>query len=137
MSRPRAETIPAVTVPPRPNGLPTASTQSPMRGALSARWTEGEAPPPPALSRAMSGRRSVAVHLAVDGLAVVGRDLDGLGFVDDVVVGHRIAISSDEEAGALPGHEAIARGARFVGSGSFRQAEATEETLHLRVRRER
>ncbi len=32
MSRPRAETIPAVTVPPRPNGLPTASTQSPMRG---------------------------------------------------------------------------------------------------------
>jgi len=25
MSRPRAETIPAVTVPPRPNGLPTAT----------------------------------------------------------------------------------------------------------------
>ena len=29
ISRPRAETMPAVTVPPRPNGLPIASTQSP------------------------------------------------------------------------------------------------------------
>jgi hypothetical protein len=29
MSRPRAETMPAVTEPPRPNGLPAASTQSP------------------------------------------------------------------------------------------------------------
>src|SRR5258708_28390261 len=29
MSRARAETMPAVTVPPRPNGLPIASTQSP------------------------------------------------------------------------------------------------------------
>ncbi len=31
MSRPRAETMPAVTVPPRPNGLPIANTQSPTR----------------------------------------------------------------------------------------------------------
>ena len=31
MSRPRAETMPAVTVPPRPNGLPIARTQSPTR----------------------------------------------------------------------------------------------------------
>src|SRR5215470_4942933 len=83
------------------------------------------------------GTRIGADHLGGVGLAVVSRDLDGLGLVDHVVVGHRIAISSDEEARALPGHEAIARGARFVGSGSFRQAEATEETLHLRVRRER
>src|SRR5882724_9449472 len=30
-SRPRAEMIPVVTVPPRPNGLPTARTQSPTR----------------------------------------------------------------------------------------------------------
>ena len=30
-SRPRAETMPAVTEPPRPNGLPTARTQSPTR----------------------------------------------------------------------------------------------------------
>jgi hypothetical protein len=33
MSRARAETIPAVTVPPSPNGLPTAMTHSPIRGA--------------------------------------------------------------------------------------------------------
>ena len=31
MSRLRAETMPAVTVPPRPNGLPIAITQSPTR----------------------------------------------------------------------------------------------------------
>ena len=31
MSRPLADTIPAVTVPPRPNGLPIAITQSPTR----------------------------------------------------------------------------------------------------------
>ena len=31
ISRPRAETMPAVTVPPRPNGLPIATTQSPTR----------------------------------------------------------------------------------------------------------
>ena len=29
ISRPRAETMPAVTEPPRPNGLPAATTQSP------------------------------------------------------------------------------------------------------------
>jgi ABC-type branched-subunit amino acid transport system substrate-binding protein len=32
-SRPFAETMPAVTVPPRPNSLPTATTQSPTRGS--------------------------------------------------------------------------------------------------------
>ena len=34
MSRPRAETMPAVTEPPRPNGLPIASTQSPTRSRV-------------------------------------------------------------------------------------------------------
>ena len=42
MSRPRAETMPAVTVPPRPNGFPTATTQSPTRGAWSANFTNGK-----------------------------------------------------------------------------------------------
>ena len=36
MSRPRAEMMPAVTEPPSPNGLPIASTQSPMRMALES-----------------------------------------------------------------------------------------------------
>ena len=31
MSRPRADTMPVVTVPPRPNGLPTAMTAWPTR----------------------------------------------------------------------------------------------------------
>jgi hypothetical protein len=42
MSRPLAETMPAVTVPPRPKGLPTASTQSPIRGLLSASLANGK-----------------------------------------------------------------------------------------------
>ena len=42
MSRSRAETMPAVTVPPRPNGLPIAITQSPTRSAsLSPKRTKG------------------------------------------------------------------------------------------------
>src|SRR5216684_533276 len=36
MSRAVAEMIPAVTVPPRPNGLPIASTQSPTRALLES-----------------------------------------------------------------------------------------------------
>ena len=40
MLRLRADTMPAVTEPPRPNGLPTASTQSPTRAlSLSANFT--------------------------------------------------------------------------------------------------
>ena len=33
--------MPAVTVPPRPKGLPTAITQSPTRGTVGAHWTKG------------------------------------------------------------------------------------------------
>ena len=43
MSRARAEMMPAVTVPPRPNGLPIASTQSPTRtSSLSPNVTAGQ-----------------------------------------------------------------------------------------------
>ncbi len=52
MSRPRAETMPAVTVPPSPNGLPTAITQSPMRGLPEAQLDEGRSPAPSAFSSA-------------------------------------------------------------------------------------
>ncbi len=45
MSRPRAETIPAVTVPPSPKGLPTAMTQSPTRGGCAAKVTKGKSDP--------------------------------------------------------------------------------------------
>src|SRR5262249_23309893 len=83
------------------------------------------------------GTRVGADHLGGVGLTVIGRHLDGAGLIDHVVIGHGVAVGSDEEAGALACHEAVARRARFLGGGSFRQAEATEETLDLRVRRER
>ena len=55
MSRERAETMPAVTVLPRPKGLPIAITQSPTRTvSLSAKVTAGKGPSPLILSRARS-----------------------------------------------------------------------------------
>ena len=50
MSRLRADTMPAVTVPPRPNGFPTASTQSPTRGYLSDIFTKGNFFPFPSVT---------------------------------------------------------------------------------------
>ena len=44
MSRPRAEMMPAVAVPPRPNGLPIASTQSPTRARPSRRTPRAARP---------------------------------------------------------------------------------------------
>ena len=42
MSRLRAETMPAVTVEPRPKGSPMAITQSPIRAlSLSPKWVAG------------------------------------------------------------------------------------------------
>src|SRR5262249_12294619 len=64
ISRPRADTIPAVTVPPRPNGLPTARTQSPIRGDLSDSFTYGNGPSS-TLINARSGRGSVPITFAL------------------------------------------------------------------------
>ena len=65
MSRPCAETMPAVTVPPRPKGLPTASTQSPTRGVLSENFTKGNGfDVSLILSSAMSVRWSVPTSSA-------------------------------------------------------------------------
>src|SRR5262249_39005414 len=83
------------------------------------------------------GTRVGADHLGGVGLAVIGRNLDGVGLIDHVVIGHGVAIGGDEETGAPARREAGWPAARFVGGGTFRQAEATEETLDLRVRRGR
>ena len=64
MSRPCAETMPAVTVPPRPKGLPTAITQSPTRGVLSANFTNGKVSDDLIFSSAMSVRWSVPISSA-------------------------------------------------------------------------
>src|SRR3984885_13542041 len=65
MSRPEAETIPAVTVPPNPKGLPTASTQSPIRGLPSDNLANGKFEPPSTLISARSVRASVPITLAL------------------------------------------------------------------------
>ncbi len=59
MSRPRAETIPAVTVPPSPNGLPTAITHWPgSTSSESPSWMKANLPGRTIRSRARSVRGS-------------------------------------------------------------------------------
>ncbi len=66
MSRPRDETIPAVTVPDRPNGLPIASTQSPTRDlSLSPNATAGSLRSVCTCSTARSVRSSWPISLAL------------------------------------------------------------------------
>ena len=65
MSRPRADTMPAVAEPDSPNGLPTATTQSPTRGGLSANVTNGNAFSESTLISAKSVFWSVPITLAV------------------------------------------------------------------------
>ena len=94
MSRPRAETMPAVTVPPRPNGLPTAITQSPTRGVVGVAEVDDRAAACSAstLISARSVFSSVPTSLAVE-LACRRSVVDGdlVGAVDDVVVGDDVA----------------------------------------------
>ena len=75
MSRPSAETMPAVTVPPRPKGLPTATTQSPTRGVSVGEIDEGEIVLAVDLDQREIGLLVGADHLRRVGLAVIGRDL--------------------------------------------------------------
>ncbi|MGY4593606.1 hypothetical protein ACVWXL_001352 [Bradyrhizobium sp. GM22.5] len=65
MSRPLAETMPAVTVPPRPKGLPTATTQSPIRGFWSENLTNGKSFLPSTLISARSVFGSVPTTFAL------------------------------------------------------------------------
>ena len=101
MSRPCAETMPAVTVPPRPNGLPTAITQSPTRGCLSANFTNGKVSRRLDLEQREVGALVGADQLGLVLVVLVEADLDLAGAVDDVVVGHDVAVRRDDEAGAL------------------------------------
>ena len=101
MSRLRADTMPAVTVPPRLNGLPIAITHSPSR-SLS------ESPNFTALSGLSGFTRSSArsvfwsrpISSALSSRAVVEDDVDLVGVGDDVVVGDDDAGRIDDEAGA-------------------------------------
>ena len=96
--------MPAVTVPPSPNGLPIASTQSPTR-ALSL------SPQPAAISflsvLTFSRARSVLVSRPTTSRlqlgVVVQDDGDLVGVGDDVVVGDDEAGGIDDEARAERG----------------------------------
>ena len=101
MSRPSAEMMPAVTVPPSPNGLPTATTQSPtLAWSLSPQRDKGQLVVGVDLQQ-----REVGLFVAADDLrrmaAVVLQDHgDLIGVADDVVVGHDVAARIDDEARA-------------------------------------
>ena len=100
-SRPRAETMPAVTEPPRPNGLPAASTQSP-----TSTWREsphvdgGQRAGRLHLDQRHVGQFVGADHLGGQPRAVGQRDHDLVGVTDHVVVGHDQAGRVDDEARA-------------------------------------
>ena len=98
MSRAIAETMPRVTVPPRPKGLPTAITSSPTRTlSLSPSASSGRSLAS-ILSSARSVCLSVPMHLGVE-LAVVGQaHLHRVGVVDDVVVGDDVAVVLDRRS---------------------------------------
>ncbi len=64
MSRLTADTMPAVTVPPRPNGLPMATTHSPgFTSAELPSWMNGNGRCASIFSTAMSERGSVPSKL--------------------------------------------------------------------------
>ena len=65
ISRPLADTMPAVTVPPRPKGLPTASTQSPIRGFPSESLANEKFEPPSTFIKAKSVRASLPITFAL------------------------------------------------------------------------
>src|SRR5277367_6252951 len=98
MSRLRAETMPAVTVPPRLNGLPMAMTHSPRRSLL-------ESPNFTALSGLSECTRNTAFGILAHQIgfelgAVVEDNSDLVGVGDDVIVGDHNAGRIDDEAGA-------------------------------------
>ena len=139
MSRLRAETMPAVTVPPRLNGLPIAITHSPSR-SLS------ESPNFTALSGLVGLTRSTrevgllvaADHLGLEPRAVVEDDVDLVGFGDDVVVGDDDAGRVDDEAGAERA-DAARRAVRRLIAAALTAAvleELLEELLERRAGRQ-
>src|SRR5262249_21400042 len=82
--------------------------------------------------------RKIALLVGADdlggmGLAVVGRDRDGIGMVDHVIIGHRISVRADEEAGALADHGPGLRPAELeLLAELLVPAELLEELLHRR-----
>ena len=101
MSRLRAETMPAVTVPPRLNGLPIAITHSPSRSfSESPNFTAVSGLSDFTRRSARSVFWSRPMTSALRPRAVIENDVDLVGFRDDVIVGDDDAGGVDDEAGA-------------------------------------
>ena len=105
ISRSSAETMPVVTVPESPNGLPIAIATSPGRSSAEEASSSG------LTSAGMSGRidlehgevgRGVLADQLGGQLLAVRAERDGVvrARLDDVLVGHDVALAVDEEAGA-------------------------------------
>ena len=127
MLRCSAETMPAVTVPPRPNGLPIATTQSPTRVRVeSPKRTKGRAGSRLILSTAMSeawSRPTTSASYSVRSASVTvicSTTASGRAGAIDVVVGDDIAVGRDDEAraerAAALGDRAAAAAAAAVGA---------------------
>src|SRR4029077_16410160 len=87
-----------------------------------------------ALDQRQIGARIGADYLGFVNLAIVSRDLNAFSFLDDVVVGDRIAISGDKEARALAGNDVAATAARhaFRPIRNIRHPKTPEELAQSR-----
>src|SRR5262245_19127373 len=124
MSSPCAETMPAVTVPPRPKRV--ADRDNPV---AVARLAIGERDEWKALAldfdEGKVGELIRPDDLGGMGFTVDGRHLYGGRVVDDMIVGHGVAVRRDEKA------RAQARD-YLAGAWLFRRLEATEDLLERR-----
>ena len=142
MSRLRADTMPAVTVPPRLNGLPIATTHSPSRSlSESPNATDGQR-----LFRLHPQQGEVDLGVAPEDLgleprAVIEDDGHLVGVGDDVVVGHHDAGRIDDEARAQRIHPARRVRPVLIVVALLTAAavleEFVEELLERRARRQR
>ena len=135
MVRPLALTMPIVTVLPRPNGLPMATTYSPTR---SASLEPSETARARSLGVLELQDRDVQPRVLADDLrgvlALVGElHLHHVGVVDDVRVGDDVPLPVDEEArteGLLLHH--LVRRRALRGASRCRSAAEERETFrHL------
>ena len=64
-------------------------------------------------------------HLGGVGFSVIGRNLERLGMINDVVVGHAVTVCRDKEAGALRELELL----HSASIGHVTESEVAKESL--------
>ena len=111
ITRCSAETMPAVTELPSPNGLPIAITGSPTRTAVGVRELDvGQGLAGVDLEHGEVGVRIGADHLRRQLAAVIHGDRNLAGIGDHVVVGRDVAVLVEDEAGTGGHHGRATRG---------------------------